>query len=216
MAADPDRTHAREFPPPRTAWERLLCRAEEWIYDLNARDHWFFRLYDRCNELWASLAFRGVKRRAASVAVTYPGRGVDFHIRFLGPEDLDAFAELLDGFDEKYKPPHALDRATAEHCLKRRSYLCFGIWLEARLVAYVLVRLFFPFRAVTGGWEVRDIHNMGLGKGAIAVTGSFTRVEGLNDYITAPLDNPNSRLAAESAGWKLVRTNRRFHVLLRQ
>ena len=33
--------------PPRTLGERLLCRAEEWIYALNERNHWLFRLYDQ-------------------------------------------------------------------------------------------------------------------------------------------------------------------------
>ena len=41
----------------------------------------------------------------------------------------------------------------------------------------------------------------------------FTLSEGLSDYVTVPVDNIYSLRGAQWAGWKIVRTNRRFHVL---
>ena len=59
-----------EVEEPRGLREKLLSRAEEWIYELNERDHWLFALYDHANELWSRLVYRGVRRRAAAFAPT--------------------------------------------------------------------------------------------------------------------------------------------------
>jgi hypothetical protein len=208
--------------PPRTAVERLLCRAEEWLYDLNARNHWLFRVYDRGNALWARLAFRGVRRIAAGYAVEIEGRpGVRARLRMLTPEDEESFAGLLARFDFAHLPPHPLDRETARRVLRSANHLPFGIFdeREGRLVGYALVRLFFPWRAATGVWTLpadpeRGVHSQGLSRAAVRATSEVTRRAGLADYVTVPLDNVPSLRGAEWAGWKVVRTNRRFHVLL--
>jgi hypothetical protein len=41
------------------------------------------------------------------------------------------------------------------------------------------------------------------------------RAESLPDYVTIPLDNAPSLVAAKAAGWHILRSNRRFHVLRR-
>ena len=204
-------------PPPRGPFARLLNRAEEWIYDLNVRGHWLFALYDAGNELWASLVFRGVKRRAARIDARVPGRdGEEARIRLLLPErDDDAFAALLEGLARfEYLPPHPLDRAAARRALRRRSYLPFGIFYRGELVGYLLLRLFFFRRAVTAIWSLEVAHNKRFSLNAGVITSSFTRAEGLADYITVPLDNTYSLKAALGAGWRIVRKNRRFYVLL--
>ncbi|MGH0029573.1 MAG: hypothetical protein ACQGVC_07270 [Myxococcota bacterium] len=204
-------------PPATTLRARLLDRAEEWIYDLNERGHWLFSLYDGCNELWASLVFRGVKRRAAALDERVEGRdGEEARIRLLRADDDDeAFARLLEGLGGfPYRPPHPLDRAAAERALRRRSYLPFGIFYRGELVGYLLVRLFFPRRAVTAIWSLEIAHNKRFSLNAGVITSSFTRSERLDDYITVPLDNTYSLKAALGAGWEIVRKNRRFYVLL--
>ena len=195
---------------------RLLNRAEEWIYRLNEKNHWFFRLYDLGNEWWARLTFRGVKRRAGGIDVELQGRDGVGRMRLLTPADDDVFASFLAEFDSKYGPPHLRDRATAERILRRASYLPFGHFVEGRLIGYHLVRLFFPRRAATAAWFLRDYINLGLGSAGARETAAFTRKEGIADYITVPLDNPNSLRAAQAGGWEIVRTNSRFHVLLRR
>lgn len=197
----------------RSARTDLLNRAEEWIYRANERQHWVFRIYDFGNELWARLVFRGVRRRARAYARTLEGKGDRAELRFLGEDDLDAFASLLARFDFKYLPPHPLDRASAAWALRRRSYLPFGIFHRGELVGYTLVRLFFPRRAVTGVWSLRSNHNRGFSQVAVKTTAEFTAREGLHDYVTVPIDNPHSLRGAQWAGWKIIRTNRRFHVL---
>lgn len=215
MSRDP----APATPPseePAGLGTRLLNRAEEWIYALNERGHWLFGLYDRGNELWASLAFRGVKRRAGELDAPVPGRdGEEARIRLLraGADDR-AFAELLEDLAAfRYKPPHPLDRAAARRALRRRSYLPFGIFYRGELVGYLLLRLFFYRRAVTAIWSLEVAHNKRFSVNAGLVTSAFTRAEGLADYITVPLDNVYSLKAALGAGWEIVRRNRRFYVL---
>lgn len=194
---------------------RLLDRAEEWIYALNERNHWIFRVYDRCNEIWASLVFRGVRRRAARIDAEVEGRdGERARLRLLRPDDLDVFAALLEALARfRYVPPHPLDRAAAARALRRNSYLPFGLFYQDRLVGYLLVRLFFPRRAVTAIWSLEIAHNKRFSVNSGRITSAFTRSEGLADYITVPLDNLYSLKAAQGAGWEIVRRNRRFYVL---
>lgn len=203
--------------PPHTAAEKLLCRAEEWIYDLNERNHWFFRFYEFCNELWASITFRGVRARASRYDAPLEGKeGPPCRIRFLTPDDEVAFADLLARFDFEHLPPHPLDRASAAAVLRRRSYLPFGLFDPAgQLVGYTLVRLFFPRRAATGTWVLRTPHTRWVARASVKTTAEhITKPEGLADYVTVPLDNELSLRGAMWAGWRIVRTNRRFHVLL--
>jgi hypothetical protein len=193
---------------------RLIDAAEEWIYDLNERDHWIFRIYDWGNEVYATLFMRGVRRNASAVdeAVTCAD-GSPARIRFLTPADEEAFAELLAALHAKYLPPHATDRAGAVRALRRRSYLPFGIFLGNRLVGYLLLRLFFPWRVVTGIWTLPETHNLKLAQTCLRVTGRYSRSQKLADYATVPVDNLNSLRVANGAGWQTQRTNRRFHVL---
>jgi hypothetical protein len=196
---------------------RLQDRAEEWIYRLNERDHWIFRLYDGVNEVWAGLVFRGLRRRAERLDVTVAARsGREARLRFLRPADLDAFAAFLAALDVRYLPPHGRDRTAAARALARRSYVPLGIFLEGRLVGYLLQRLFFPRRAVSGIWMLAAAHNAGVGRVMFLEAAKAMSAEGLDNYVTIPLDNEPSMRIALWCGWKVIRTNRRFHVLLRR
>ena len=200
----------------RRAWlARIQDAAEMWIYALNERQHWLFRLYDGMNEAWARLVFRGVRRRAKHFARELAVDEASTRLRFLVPADLDAFALLLGAFDSRYLPPHPLDRAAAARALHRASYLPFGVFREDALVGYVLVRLFFPRRAVSGYWLLPAYHGTGVGVAAARSLRELLRAESLPDYVTIPLDNTPSLVAAEAAGWRILRSNRRFHVLRR-
>jgi len=195
---------------------RWLDRAEELVYRLNERNHWIFRVWDLGNELWARLAFRGVRRRAARIDAIVAGKtGAKCRFRFLTPRDDEDFARLLGGLTARYLPPHPLDPASARRALRRASYLPFGIFVDERLVGYLLLRLFFPRRIVTGIWTLPETHNVGFGQECLRRTAAFSREEGIADYATIPLDNRNSVRMANAAGWNVIRTNRRFHVLLR-
>jgi RimJ/RimL family protein N-acetyltransferase len=201
---------------PRDTWlARIQDAAEMWIYALNERQHGLFRLYDGINEAWARLVFRGVRRRAAAFARELAAREAGAHLRFLEPADLDAFAALLAAFGFRYVPPHPLDRAAAARALRRASYLPLGIFRGEALIGYALLRLFFPRRVVSGFWLLPAYHGTGIGVAAARVTRELTRAEALPDYVTIPLDNAPSLRAAQAAGWRVLRSNRRFHVLRR-
>ncbi len=205
---------AAEPETPRGLQARLLDAAEEWIYRLNEREHWIFRLYDQANEWWAALVFRGVRERAREIDETVAGAdGTEARLRFLTPADEAAFAELLAGLSSKYLPPHPRDPVACARALRRRSYLPFGIFVEGRLIGYLLLRLFFPKRAVTGIWTIPTTHNVGIAQACLRKTGSFSTGQGLADYATVPVDNLNSVRVANGAGWRTLRTNKRFHVL---
>jgi len=191
----------------------VLSRLEEWVYEQNEQDRWIFRLYDGANELWARLFFGGIRRAAAGFDVPLEGKGIAGRMRLLTPGDLDAFAALLASFDFKYVPPHALDRAAARTALHRRSYLPFGIFHGDDLVGYLLLRLFAPKRAVLGIWSLGTYQNRGLTTAACVAAAEFTRVHGYPNFITCPIDNVFSLRVGLAVGWKLLRTNRRFHVL---
>jgi ribosomal protein S18 acetylase RimI-like enzyme len=200
----------------RRATAGIVDRAEEFVYQLNERNHWIFRAWDFGNEAWARLVFRGLRKRAAQIDAPVKTRtGAQARFRFLTPLDDEAFARLLASFSARYLPPHALDRAAAGRALRRISYVPFGIFVEDRLVGYLLLRLFFPRRIVTGIWTLPETHNLGLGQECLRQTAAFSRAEGIADYATIPIDNPNSVRMANAAGWDVIRTNRRFHVLLR-
>lgn len=205
---------APEPEAPQGLSARLLDAAEEWIYQLNEREHWIFRLYDRANELWASLVFRGVRERASAIDEIVSGaEGSEARLRFLTPADEAAFAELLGGLNARYLPPHPRDAAACARALQRRSYLPFGIFVDGRLIGYLLLRLFFPKRAVTGIWTIPTTHNVGIAQACLRKTGNFSTSQGLADYATVPVDNLNSVRVANGAGWRTLRTNKRFHVL---
>ena len=203
-----------EQPDRQSLKARVLDAAEEWIYRLNEREHWIFRIYDRGNELYAALFMRGVRRRASQLDVAVEaGSDARARLRFLTPGDGAIFAELLASLKSRYLPPHPLDRRAAERALRRCSYLPFGIFVGDRLVGYLLLRLFFPWRAVTGIWTLPTTHNVGIAQACLRQTGSFSRSQGLADYATVPIDNLNSVRVANGAGWRTLRTNRHFHVL---
>lgn len=196
---------------------RLLDAAEEWIYELNERNHWIFRVYDRVNEIWAALFMRRVRRAAATLDENVRcSDGTAARIRFLTPSDEAEFVQLLGSLRARYLPPHAIDAAGAARALRRRSYLPFGIYIGDRIVGYLLLRLFFPWRAVTGIWTLPETHNLRLGQTCLRETAKFSRSQNLADYATIAVDNPNSLRMANAAGWRTQRTNRRFHVLKRE
>jgi GNAT superfamily N-acetyltransferase len=194
---------------------RLVDAAEEWIYRLNERDHWIFRIYDRFNELHASLVMRGVRARGSRLDREVEcSDGSSARVRFLTPGDEEALAALLVSLAARYLPPHARDRDTAARALRRRSYLPFGIFIGDRMVGYLLLRLFFPWRVVTGIWTLPETHNLGLAQLCLRQTCDFARGEQLANYCTIPVDNHNSLRVALGVGWRRLRTNRRFHVLI--
>jgi hypothetical protein len=207
---------ARAAQAPTSLKERLQDRAEMWIYALNERQHPIFRAYDAFNEAWARLVFHGLRRRAAAFTRDLADHDCSGTLRLLGPDDLEAFAALLAAFEGfRYGPPHPLDRHTAERCLRRASHLAFGIFQEGKLVGYVLLRLFFPRRVVTGIWMRREHQSTGAALAAVKASRVFTQAEHIPDYVTVPIDNYASLMGAQNAGWRVVRSNRRFHVLLR-
>lgn len=199
---------------PTTSAQRLLSWAEVWIYEANERGHWIFRLYDAFNELWARLFFGGLRRKAEQLQVPLEGKNAMAHMRLLTSADEAAFGDLLASFDFKYLPPHALDRATARRALRRASYLPLGVFHGEELVGYLLLRLFAPKRAVLGIWSKSSHFNRGFTKAATKAAAEFTRENGYPNYITVPLDNVYSLRVGLWAGWRILRTNRRFHVLL--
>ena len=201
---------------PATPLAKLLGRAEEWIYEANARDLAIFRLYDFGNAMWARIRFAGVRRRAASFRAELRGRdGARAVMRWLAPSDEDALVRLWGEFDFRFLPPHALDRATATRVLTAPHCLPLGVDdEEGRLVGYSLIRLFFPRRAVMGLWLLRKVHTQGFGNAAAFATTLLTRAEGLPNFVTIPRENLPSLATVLSCGWQLLRTNRGFHVLV--
>jgi RimJ/RimL family protein N-acetyltransferase len=193
---------------------RLQDRMEEWVYRLNEQDHWIFRLWDRANELAARVLFRGGRRLAMRLDVMVQGRDRAARVRALGEGDLDALADLLARLDAKYGPPHASDRATAARALARQSYTPYGIFVDGEMIGYVLHRFFLPRRMVTGIWMVTSSHNAGIGRVALVESMRWLGEARLDTYCTVPIDNLPSLRIAQVAGFRLIRTNRRFHVLI--
>jgi hypothetical protein len=197
-----------------TLLDRLQQRAEEWIYRLNERNHWLFRLYDHFNEMWAGVVFRQARRRAVpALDVAVEGRGGPARLRVLGLPDLDVVADFLASLDVKYVPPHPRDRAAAARALRRRSYVPIGVFMDGEMVGYLLQRFFFPRRIVSGIWMKPATHNAGLGRQCYRAQAQFTLAEGLPNYCTIPLDNEPSLRIALWSGFEIVRRNRRFYVL---
>ena len=209
----------KEGAPPDapTLFQRVQDWAEEAVYRLNEKGSFIFKIYDFSNEVFARFRFASLRKRASRLNVPFETRGgLSARIRFLAPSDQAAFAEMLAGLKGRYGPPHPVDAGGAAAALNRVSYLPFGIFVEEKLSGYLLLRLFYPSRAVTGIWTLPDTHNLGLGQEALRHTAAFTRSEDLPDYATIPIDNHNSLRMANAAGWKVIRTNKRFHVLLWQ
>jgi len=191
----------------------LRDRLEEWVYRLNEQQHWIFRLYDWCNEIWARLVFGGVRSRASKTDLVVAVDDCRAHVRFLTLRDLDEFAGFLSRLDVRYLPPHPLDCGIAVTVLRRRSYLPFGIFVEGELIGYILLRLFFLRRAVTGIWMLSSTHSAGVGRHTLLTSVEFLKREGLPNYCTIPLGNEPSLRIAHWCGWRVIRSNRRFDVL---
>ena len=188
---------------------------ESWLYELNERNHWFFRFLEWGNDQYARIVYRGVRRRASRIDDEIPGRSRSARMRFLTGDDHDLFANLIARFDFSHLPPHGIDRATAAYALRRPSYLPFVILRDEEPVGYCLVRLLFPNRAFTGVWTFPEPENAGFSRAAVRRTGQFTDSEGIIDFVTVPLQNLASKRGAEWAGWSVIRQNRRFYVLRR-
>lgn len=191
----------------------LQDRLEMWIYRLNEQQHWIFKLYDWGNEVWARVFFRGTRRRASEIDLVVTVKDVDAHVRFLVPEDASVFADFMSQLDVKYLPPHELDAEVADVALRRRSYLPFGIFVEGRMIGYILLRLFFFRRAVTGIWMLASTHSAGVGRHTLLQSVEFLKRERLPNYCTIPLGNEPSLRIAYWCGWRVIRTNRHFDVL---
>jgi hypothetical protein len=73
------------------------------------------------------------------------------------------------------------DRGDAAPCL---------IFRRGKLIGYVLVRLFFPRRVVSGIWVLPQHHDLGLAVAAVRASGVFTKSEGLPDYVTSHRQHP--------------------------
>jgi hypothetical protein len=188
---------------------------ETWLYELNERNHWFFRFLEWGNDLYAAVVFRGVRRRAAGIDEMISGRDREFRMRFLVPEDEAMLGELFGAFDFTYLPPHALDAGAVGGLLRRASYLPFGLFRDGECVGYCLVRLIAPRSCFSGVWSFPVIENAGLSRAAVKRSGAFTDSEGLIDFVTVPLDNLPSKKGAEWAGWETLRANRRFYLMRR-
>jgi RimJ/RimL family protein N-acetyltransferase len=134
-------------------------------------------------------------------------------VRFLEARDEDAFAEFLSRLDALYLPPHPLDRRTAGIVLRRQSHIPIGIFVEGKLIGYILLRLFFFRRAVTGIWMLASTHGAGVGRHTLYESVKFLEREGLPNYCTIPIGNEPSLRIAHWCGWRIIRTNRRFNVL---
>jgi hypothetical protein len=191
----------------------LQDRLEMWIYRLNEEQHWIFRLYDWGNEIWARWFFRGTRRRASEMDLTVTVNDVSARVRFLGPEDAPVFAEFMSQLKVKYLPPHELHAEEAVTALGRRSYLPIGIFVEGRMIGYILLRLFFFRRAVTGIWMLASTHSVGVGRHTLLQSVEFLKSERLPNYCTIPLGNEPSLRIAHWCGWRVIRTNRHFNVL---
>jgi len=207
---------------PETNSKTILDRLEEWIYRLNEKDHWIFRLYDLGNEIWARLVFRGVRKKAESIneEISESGGGQnsteagdEVHVRFLSDKDAPAFAEFCGKLSTRYLPPHPLDPASARAALKRQSYIPLGIFLNGSLEGYLLIRFFFPRRAVAGIWIFPSLHGKKYGRDAFWVSTCFLRACDLPAYCTIPIGNTPSVNTAKASGYEVLRTNSRFHVL---
>jgi len=188
---------------------------ETWLYELNERDHWFFRLLESVNDVYAGLIFPGVRRRAALIDEPIRGRNREYRMRFLVADDAEILIELFAQFDFAYSPPHSLDADAVRGLLARPSYLPFGLFRDDECVGYCLVRLIAPRSCFTGVWSLPALWNEGMSQAAVKRSGAFTDAEGLLDFVTVPLDNLASKKGAEWAGWETVRANRRFFLLRR-
>ena len=188
---------------------------ETWLYELNERNHWFFRLLEAVNDLYAGLIFRGVRRRAARIDESIRGRDREFRMRFLVAADAPILVELFAQFDFAYSPPHSLEADAVQGLLARPSYLPFGLFRDDECVGYCLVRLIAPRNCFTGVWSLPVVWNEGMSQAAVKRSGAFTDAEGLVDFVTVPLDNTASKQGAEWAGWQTLRANRRFYLLRR-
>lgn len=203
-------------PSPQDAGEprrSIQTRLEEWIYRLNEEQHWIFRIYDWGNEIWARLFFGATRRRASELDLKVTVNEVEAHVRFLAPEDETVFADFMAQLDAKYLPPHELHSEQAAKALARRSYLPLGIFLGGRMTGYILLRLFFFRRAVTGIWMLATTHGAGIGRRTLLESVEFLKREGLPNYCTIALENRTSLRMAYWCGWRVIRTNRRFDVL---
>lgn len=198
--------------PAGQGWGEAL---ETWLYELNERNHWFFRLLEWVNDQYARIVFHGVRRRASRVDDEIIGRDRPARMRFLKPEDIDLFADLLSRFEFDHLPPHPLHRKAAAVALRRPSYLPFLILRDDEAVGYALVRLIFPNRCFSGVWTLPAPENAGFGRAGILRTGRLTDAEGIIAYVTVPLDNAPSKKGAEWAGWSVVGQNQRFWLLRR-
>ena len=198
----------------RSGWfHRFQTLLEEWIYRLNEEQHWIFQVYDWGNEVWASLFFRGVRRRASELNAEIDVKGTPVRVRFLNPGDEAVFAEFMARLDAKYLPPHELRKQDAAKALARRSYIPIGIFVEGEMIGYILLRLFFFRRIVTGIWMVASTHGGGIGRYTLNESVNFVRAEGIPNYCTIPLGNDPSLRIAYWCGWRVIRTNSRFDVL---
>ncbi|MDG2336350.1 MAG: hypothetical protein P8Q97_19275 [Myxococcota bacterium] len=188
---------------------------ESWLYELNEKKHWFFRLLEWGNDRYAAVFFRGIRRRAMTFDEVVPGRDRLYQMRFLRPEDEGIVADLFGRFDFKYLPPHSMESRDVGRILRRPSYLPFGLFRDEKLTGYYLIRLLAPRNCFTGVWSFPTPENVGLSRAAGKFGGSLTDREGIIDFVTVPLDNHASMKAAEFGGWERQRANRRFYLLRR-
>ncbi len=138
------------------------------VYVIKQKIPFVYTLLEKVSSGLTSFLYRGGIQRAMDAGtLTGTVEGKKAVIRCLSVADMEPLTEMLERQPEDhltYFHPHGFDRDTLCRVLRRRSVMTYGLFVDDRLCAYALLKLFPTRKAYLGRLVSPELAGKGLGK----------------------------------------------------
>lgn len=145
-----------------------MIRLDRLVYKLKLKFPELYRVIETLGGCMTVLRYRGPLRLVEEEnRIIGMVLGKKAEMRLIGPEDTYALREMIAGIPKehlKFFSPHGMDEKSIHHVLKRRNFLTYGLFIEGRMKAYALLKLFPTGKTYIGRLILPELTGLGLGK----------------------------------------------------
>jgi len=154
--------------PMRQNERFMMDYLDRVVYVIKQKVPFVYTLLEKASSGLTSFLYRGGIRRAMEAGtLTGTVGGKQAVIRCLTVADSEPLTEMLERQPEEhltYFHLHGFDRDSLRRILRRRSVMTYGLFVDNRLCAYALLKLFPTRKAYLGRLVSPEMAGKGLGK----------------------------------------------------